>query len=155
MITTGSIKLLGEPSSDVNTLDYYEEGIWTPAITASTPGTLSVTYYNRSGVYTRIGRVVSVHGSIEITSVSIGTASGNIIISGLPYTPAAGPSAWGSCYTSGIDIGGSMTLCCVNSSFGKAFQLRTVVNNAGSVSVAISSIAAGDNLQFSFCYNAE
>jgi len=40
-----------------NKLDDYEEGTWTPAI-ATAGGTLSVTYAERTGKYTKIGNVV-------------------------------------------------------------------------------------------------
>lgn len=155
MIVTGSMKLLGAPSSDVNTLDYYEEGTWTPYITAATPGTLSVSYSSRSGTYTRIGRLVSVHAHINVDTLSIGTASGAVIIAGLPFEPLAGPSMWGICYTTGVSIGNNPAFCCVNKVFGKAFQLHSVNDNSGSSSIVISSVASSDSFQFSFCYNAE
>jgi hypothetical protein len=72
-------------SSNANTLDDYEEGTWTPTIigtssagTASYPG-------ERNGKYTKIGNVVYVYGNVSWTS---GTGTGNLRISGLPFTSA-------------------------------------------------------------------
>lgn len=68
-------------SSDVNTLDDYEEGTFTPSLGGST------TYTTRTGVYTKIGRMVWF--DITLTVNVIGTGS-TTTISGLPFTAAAG-----------------------------------------------------------------
>jgi hypothetical protein len=62
-------------------LDDYEEGTFTPVVEGSTtPGT--ATYSTQSGVYTKIGRVVSF-------TVNVGwsghTGTGGLRISGLPF----------------------------------------------------------------------
>ena len=71
-------------SSDVNTLDDYEEGTFTPTVSA-TAGTLTTTTVN-SATYTKIGRLVSV--SVDISVVNIGTASGLLLFS-LPFNQVA------------------------------------------------------------------
>lgn len=72
------------PSSNANTLDDYEEGVWTPALHFSTSDT-GLTYNAATeGRYTKIGRVVFVDGVIILTA--IGSASGDCVISGLPFT---------------------------------------------------------------------
>jgi hypothetical protein len=69
-------------STDANTLDDYEEGTFTPtAVGSTTAGT--GTYGTRTGVYTKIGRFVHVYISIDW---SAHTGTGNLRISGLPYT---------------------------------------------------------------------
>jgi len=62
-------------SSDANTLDDYEEGTWTPAVTG---GTLT----NNNATYTKIGNRVLLTMDVSITSVS----AGNITITGVPFT---------------------------------------------------------------------
>jgi len=64
-------------SSDANTLDDYEEGTWSPTVTA-TAGTLTTTTVN-AAAYTKIGRLVSVQ--VDISIVNIGTASGLLLFS--------------------------------------------------------------------------
>ena len=71
------------PSADANTLDDYEEGTWTP-IASSGGG--SITSYTSSGIYTKVGRMVYVIGQIALTTV--GTASGRLILSSLPFITA-------------------------------------------------------------------
>jgi len=62
-------------------LSIYEQGTWTPVVTA---GAGSITSYTSSGNYTRIGNVVTISGFITITNN--GTGSGNGNVAGLPYT---------------------------------------------------------------------
>jgi len=72
-------------SSNANTLDDYEEGTWTP-IAAGQSG--SITSYTSEGTYTKIGDLVFVRGRVVLTNV--GTASGTLNMSGLPFTTSAG-----------------------------------------------------------------
>jgi hypothetical protein len=67
-------------SGDANCLDDYEEGTWTPVATS---GGGSITTYSSNGVYTKIGRTVTIFGSI--TTTTVGTASGTLNFSGLPF----------------------------------------------------------------------
>lgn len=84
-------KLLAFPatqnsSADANTLDDYEEGTWTPAITFG-GAAVALTYSVQTGAYTKIGNSVRVSGQITITSN--GTSSGQCNITGFPFTNAA------------------------------------------------------------------
>jgi hypothetical protein len=67
-------------SSDANTLDDYEEGTWTPIATSSGG---SITAYSSNGKYTKIGRVVTLFGSITVSNV--GSASGPLNIAAVPF----------------------------------------------------------------------
>ena len=80
-------------ASDVNTLDDYEEGTWTPAY-AATFGTLgAITYVNVQGTYTKIGRLVTVTGGFYCSAFAVGTGSGDLLIGGLPFANAANLNA--------------------------------------------------------------
>lgn len=69
-------------SADANTLDDYEEGTFTPtAIGTTTAGT--GTYVTRTGRYTKIGDVVTIRIRV---GWSAHTGTGNLRISGLPFT---------------------------------------------------------------------
>ena len=77
-------------SSDANTLDDYEEGTWTPTVANS-----GLTSYTASGIYTKIGNVVYIQAKITLNTV--GSASGSMAISSLPFTVASGwkyANAW-------------------------------------------------------------
>ena len=74
------------PSTDANTLDDYEEGTWTPNFTFATPGDLAKTFSLQNAYYTKIGRLVSVSFALVTSAFTHTTASGNLIITGLPFT---------------------------------------------------------------------
>lgn len=79
-------------SSDVNTLDDYEEGTWTPVITFATPGDLSVAYTQQVGRYTKIGNRVTVQFLVAGTLTHT-TAAGNASITGAPFTHVTATSS--------------------------------------------------------------
>ena len=72
------------PSADPNTMDDYEEGKFTGALTCGTSGT--ITLNNDTMAYTKKGREVSVTGLLSVSSVSspVGVLSLN-----MPFALAA------------------------------------------------------------------
>jgi len=73
-------------SADVNTLDDYEEGTWTPVIGGVTSET-GQAYTFQVGQYRKIGSFVQVEFYVELSTE--GTITGNIQIKGLPFTAAS------------------------------------------------------------------
>ena len=67
-------------SSDANTLDDYEEGVFTPSLSRSGA---SFTYTSRYGYYTKIGQLVFISGFIQWSANSGG--SGAYIVESLPF----------------------------------------------------------------------
>ena len=65
------------PSSNANTLDDYEEGTWTPAVSGT------ATYTTQTGIYCKIGRLV--HASFYLMVNAIGTGN-TTLVSGFPFT---------------------------------------------------------------------
>jgi hypothetical protein len=81
---TGGIQFNGDTAA-ANALDDYEEGEFTPTIFGSTTaGTAS--YSARNGLYTKIGRAVSFNIYVDWSG---GTGSGNLRLSGLPFTASS------------------------------------------------------------------
>ena len=70
-------------STNANTLDDYEEGSWTPALSVATPGT-GITYSVQVGRYVKTGKVVHIQG--KLTTTSLGGGSGAVALTGLPFT---------------------------------------------------------------------
>ena len=103
--STGGIYLGGTASA--NLLDDYEEGSWTPALTAVTPVT-SVSYLHNTAKYRRIGDLVYVTGAFQISARSGG--SGQVIVDGLPFNvsdelPTTAVEAGGTCaYFGGLTV---------------------------------------------------
>jgi hypothetical protein len=81
------------PSSDANTLDDYEEGTWTPVMTAAT-GT--ITSQTTSGNYIKVGRLVTITFNAQLLT---GTATAISQLTGLPFvisttTPIGASREW-------------------------------------------------------------
>jgi hypothetical protein len=102
-------------SSDVNTLDDYEEGTWTPTFS---PAGGSVTHSTRQGNYVKVGSMVLANFFIQISSAS--SPSGGLSITGFPFqtlgssygNPGAGLTSagnWSTQTPERIQAGGANT----------------------------------------------
>ena len=112
--------LFGTDTATANTLDDYEEGYFSPTLTAVTPGTLSFTpSAGNGGHYTKIGRTIYFSFNLQ-GAVSVGTAAGNAFLSGLPFTSTqfSGNTTGGGSgfyaitipYPAGIDVSSGFTI---------------------------------------------
>ena len=73
--------MFGSDTAAANTLDDYEEGEWTPAVSGGTSaGTTTHTHQN--GQYVKVGELVSVTCFVRYTAA---TGSGYLKLTGLPY----------------------------------------------------------------------
>ena len=81
-------------SSDANTLDDYEEGTWTPAISRLATAPTGVTYSVQKGVYIKIGRYVWVSWDLTITGQST-NGSGQNLLTGFPFSSDTGSNDFG------------------------------------------------------------
>jgi hypothetical protein len=83
-------------STNANTLDDYEEGTWTPVITDGTNNaTMAV---GNGATYTKTGRSVTVNGACFTSS--LGSVSGAIRMSGLPFAAGSTNNFYGAGATS-------------------------------------------------------
>ena len=73
-------------ATDVNTLDDYEEGTHTATLTPSTSGSITLNASYQTLTYTKVGRLVSIRGTLIASSSS--SPVGYVTVS-LPFTPAA------------------------------------------------------------------
>jgi len=83
---TANTPAAGKTSTLIN---WYEEGTWTPVLTATTPGDLVVAYTTQLGFYTRVGRLVTISFNIQTSTFTRTTAAGNATITGLPFTSSS------------------------------------------------------------------
>lgn len=66
---------------------FYEEGIWTPTYTTTGTDFTSVTYDGiTNGRFIRVGKVVYVSGQLRTDAITVGAATGDVLIGGLPFT---------------------------------------------------------------------
>ena len=132
-------------SSNVNTLDDYEEGTWTPAFTGGAP-----TYTQQNGWYTKIGNVVTAWGSIIITAKSASGVEAGIV--GLPFPSAlisTSVASWGREYLP-AGVLPSSAHGAFASVEGSVAYIR---NNSGSLnSYSMDNLAASGSLTFGVTY---
>lgn len=79
---SAGIKVGNTAQADTSTLDWYEENTFTPTVSGTTVAG-AATYTTRTGKFTRIGNQVFFQIEINITAH---TGTGNMIVTGLPYT---------------------------------------------------------------------
>jgi len=109
-----SFPAVQNPSFNPNTLDDYEEGSWTPAMTFN--GSASgITYGSQFGSYVKIGRFVFVQGGIVLTNNGSGVGAAKI--TGLPFAETGA----GNC---------GMSPLMTTSGFSSASGIFTFVDNA-------------------------
>jgi hypothetical protein len=82
ILSDGGLTFNGD-TAQANALDDYEEGTWTPVYTGSGGG--SAIHDIQLGTYTKIGKVVTCTFRIAANK---GTLSGNISLTGLPFSTA-------------------------------------------------------------------
>jgi hypothetical protein len=128
-------------------------GSWTPVLTAATPGNLNVVYSLQVGGYIKIGKLVIANFSIQTSTFTHTTASGNVQITGLPFQ-----SDWGASQgTRGMLQGSGWTKA-------NYTQMMAVVSNGASIisvemtgsaqtlaNLAITECPSGTQQQFRGC----
>jgi hypothetical protein len=81
---TGGIQFNGDTAA-ANALDDYEEGVHTATATCSTSGTVTLDSTNNKLAYTKIGKLVSVHGRVSVSAISSPTG---VLTLSLPFVAA-------------------------------------------------------------------
>lgn len=121
---------------------------FTPALTPSGVAYDSITYTTQNGNHTRIGNMIILSAFVEINAVTVGSATGDLLITGLPVAAAATPlQVILACATSGIDLAASAT-----GIFAKILatesQARpfTAHDNAAAAAITAASVANGDQI---------
>jgi hypothetical protein len=137
------------PSANVNTLDDYAEGSWTPTLTCTTPGDLNVVYAVRAAVYTKIGRLVSASFVIQTSTFTRTTAAGGLLISGLPVAMSGITTVAGKLDWSGVTKATFTELCLLLPS--GATTLQVIANGSGvaRASVLITDLPSGGTVYLS------
>ncbi len=134
-------------STDANTLDDYEEGTFTPVLDAGISAP-TVTYSNRYGFYTKIGRMVYISLRIQVNTISGG--SGVVRVAGLPFTSSNSSNVQqnlGGVFTIGVNWGTSATQISPWVAPGETYlSYRGLLNNASNVDTDISGVSGGDYL---------
>jgi hypothetical protein len=124
-------------------LNWYEEGTWTPAFTSTG---LTVTYAIQNGKYTRIGRLVTVSGYVQVSGVS-GITTNGLTVAGLPFATTGG-AEYGH---SGV-FGVQQFLGVIPSAFITAGSSSITLYQQGTLTALLGSALASGYYLFSITY---
>lgn len=130
-------------ASDANTLDDYEEGTFTPALTFGTTQPTGLTYSQQSGTYVKVGRIVFY--AVVISLSAVGTGGVGAISINLPFS-ASGTVAYGSAACSSVSMPGTTTQFTVEPN-GATALLQSVGNNVGISSITYSTLSSSSQIR--------
>ena len=123
-------------------LNKYEEGTFTPFISFG-GGTTGITYFTQTGLYTRVGRVVTVSGHIYLNTK--GSSTGVFELKGLPYTSNS-YAVVSITYRSGVTYTGQLQ------AYLNASEARVTISTISTVGTEtnLTDTAVGANIHFYF-----
>jgi hypothetical protein len=148
---TGGIQFNGDTAA-ANALDDYEEGTWDALIRGSeTAGTYEID--NQYSTYTKIGRLVTANCRIVLDSSITGGGTGYVQITGLPFSKGASRVAYGATLLTNVDFTGTyVTVAFVSLGATSVLHFVEIVDNDDPIAMPVSSISAGDGINFSITY---
>lgn len=132
-------------SSDANTLDDYEEGLWTPAF-SSTGATFS--YANQFGSYVKIGQMVL--AQVYINATASGTTTNDCLLTGLPFTSSTANASFAQ-YGAGV---WSTSTIAVNPLVNANGATTVTLWKQGSVSIQTAADMSGKYLVGTIMYRS-
>tara|TARA_R100000654_G_scaffold73004_2_gene105367 strand:- start:1069 stop:2019 length:951 start_codon:yes stop_codon:yes gene_type:complete len=138
ILSGGGLTFNGDTAA-ANALDDYEEGTWTPTVTPSGGGSISIT--GTSAKYTKIGNQVTVWLKFQVSSVS--SASGRIGVSGVPFSASGQPYA-AVAHVNGFNTFAGKAGALVEAS--GTFNIDRYVN--GGISADLATFAAASDFVF-------
>jgi hypothetical protein len=151
----GQIAFPGTPnlSADVNTLDDYEEGTYTAIMTCGTSGTITLEAAQNLLSYTKIGRQVTVIGSLKVASVSspVGTLLINLpfVIGNLDETAGTFMAICGYITVNAIATAGALVIVGIEGDSSFSIQEQTTT---GLDSGLADNMKAATYIRLSFSY---
>lgn len=133
-------------------LNDYEEGIWTPVVSGSgTAGTYEIGA--NGSTYTKVGRMVTLQGYIQFAAVVTGGGTGDLRITGLPYTKTANSYPVGSVYLAlGTWSGNHPTVVFGSFSASSTLLLQQDASGGYGTAIPISFASANAYLTFTLSY---
>jgi hypothetical protein len=147
-------------STDANTLDDYEEGTFTAGI-AFGGNAVGVTYTGggQAGAYVKIGRMVWC--SLAIQSTSKGSSTGNLTITGLPFTASQVSGLFGVAsegifnMNAGSGLSGASSVSFYSEMAGSSTSVACFLKTAAAqayTAITNSNVENYFNYQLTICY---
>lgn len=139
-------------SADANVLDDYLEGTWTPTLVGATvAGTYSIAA--TGAIYTKVGRQVTVHAKMVITTTIAGT--GTCRFGGLPFAKGANQFLSGGCILENITLAAtiqSVSPAAFTSGSDSTFVISGTRSAAAQLPIDCADILAGATAYVTFSY---
>jgi hypothetical protein len=126
----------------------YEEGTWDPVFAPTSGAFGAVTYAFKNATYTKIGNTVRVNVAMRTNAFAVGTGTGNVVISGLPFAAGSTGNAAGA-------VGFSSAFNTDNPNHSLIAGSATTIGlytrgsaNGNSVALPVSSLQNGANQNY-------
>jgi len=133
------------PNANVNTLDDYEEGTFTPVLEFG-GASVGITYADQLGYYTKIGNLV--HILIYIRLTSKGASNGDAVIEGLPYAA----TIYAPVYIAGNNIAFADIITGLVATGGPRIILREITNAGVRTDITDADFANNTTLNLATTY---
>jgi hypothetical protein len=145
----GGIVLGNTSYAAANELDDYEEGTWTVGLRGSTTSG-NHTYHGRNGYYTKVGNAVHIQGGVHMNAIN--TMSGEIYVTGLPFTTGTSGSAFSFSYGGAMSFTAGTTPVGYSVANTTEFLIRAFDATTGTSPLNQSEIGNGTQIIFSGTY---
>jgi hypothetical protein len=137
-------------------LDSYVEGLFVPGLAGATTSGTGWAYTIQTAAYTKIGRIVFVSGRIVLSAVS-GDATGQIVISNLPFTVKNANNFWSAAPVSnalnmGVNVVSLEGAADINTTQIRLYKRTAAATSASSV--VLSDLSSTTSFNFSCAYVA-
>lgn len=139
-------------NTDAETLDWYKEGTWTPTLAGGSSAG-SYTISTTSANYTRVGNLVHVSASMDITINSAGT--GTATFDGLPFAKSNGSVFKGAISVTNTTLNASIQDLFVQpQTSGSSTQFVLAGNRSGNTPlfINVTDFSSGANVTVDFTY---
>ena len=105
---TVQIEEVGQAANPFSSIPH-DSGLWTPVLDFEVTGNMSCAYNHQAAKWYLLGDMVFVDFSIYLSAFTLGTATGDLLITGLPFTSSSiDVRSWGS-VSSYIDLPANYT----------------------------------------------
>ena len=137
-----------------NLLDDYEEGTFTPVLSDAASGGNTASIGHKSGVYIKVGQLVTVMVNMFNITKSGMTSSNVLNFQGLPFAVADSffSHVVGSCEVDSIDFTGYVTTAVYNDSTAVQFRNNSDSTNDAGLLVSAITTAADSDINFTVTY---
>jgi hypothetical protein len=138
-------------ATSANLLNDYEEGVWVPVLSDGTNA--DATYARQLGGYIKVGNLVTY--SLRLSISSLGSISGGLRITGLPFAAAANTDySFSGCpgYTDGLAITAGNTISCRVAGGENFLRLGVMSLTTGVDAFTAAMMSADGDISFTGSY---